>query len=388
MNVIYLDHHSTTPVDKRVLDVMLPYFSEAYGNASSGSHAYGWQAEEAVDLARGHVASLMGAHPSEVTFTSGATESIGLALLGVAENYCSDRSGHFITQVTEHSAVLETCQELERRGHRVTYLPVNSEGLISLDDLDAAISDDTVLVSIMHANNEIGTIQPIQEIGEVCAASRVMLHVDAAQTFGLVPISVKELGISLLSVSSHKLYGPKGVGALYTRRRGPRVQLRPRSFGGGHEGGRRAGTLNVPGIVGFGHAAKIASEEMVQRYGDLMLLRERLEEGLAATGVPFSVNGALESRLPHNSNLTFPGISAEDMILECRSLALSTTAACASSEKKPSHVILALGHPADYAASTIRIGLGKDLTLETIDKVVEILSSARTKLAEKEEAND
>ena len=293
---------------------MLPYFSEAYGNASSGSHAYGWQAEEAVDLARGHVASLMGAHPSEVTFTSGATESIGLALLGVAENYCSDRSGHFITQVTEHSAVLETCQELERRGHRVTYLPVNSEGLISLDDLDAAISDDTVLVSIMHANNEIGTIQPIQEIGEVCAASRVMLHVDAAQTFGLVPISVKELGISLLSVSSHKLYGPKGVGALYTRRRGPRVQLRPRSFGGGHEGGRRAGTLNVPGIVGFGHAAKIASEEMVQRYGDLMLLRERLEEGLAATGVPFSVNGALESRLPHNSNLTFPGISAEDMI--------------------------------------------------------------------------
>ena len=388
MDVIYLDHHSTTPTDERVLDVMLPYFRENFGNASSGTHAYGWQAEEAVDVARSHIAGLFNAHPSEVVFTSGATESISIALLGVAEHYCKERPGHFITQKTEHSAVLETFAELERLGHSVTYLDVDSEGVLSPAVLADAITDETVLVSVMHANNEIGTIQPVAELGAVCRSARVMFHVDAAQTFGLLNVDVSELDASLVSVSSHKLYGPKGAGALYVRRRGPRVQLNPRSFGGGHEGGRRPGTLNVPAIVGFGHAAKLAKEEMTQRYGDLMLLRERLEDGLRAAGVAFTVNGAVDSRLPHNSSLSFEGVKAEDLILECRSLAMSASAACASVDSKPSHVILALGRDAERAASTIRFGLGKGLHLEDIDKAVEILSAAYKKLLSKESSDD
>jgi len=381
MDVIYLDHHSSTPTDDRVVEVMLPYFREKFGNASSGTHAYGWQAQEAIDHARESVADLLSAHPSEITFTSGATESIALAILGVAERYCVDRPGHFITQSTEHSAVLETFQELEHRGHEVTYLEVDHLGLVSPETLKSALREDTVLVSMMHANNEIGTIQPIAELGAVCQDARVMFHVDASQTYGLLSVNVRDIQASLVSLSGHKMYGPKGVGALYVRRRGPRVQLKPRSFGGGHENGRRPGTLNVPGIVGLGQAAKLAKEEMVERYGYLMLLRQRLEEGLAKAEVEFSVNGAIDSRLPHNSSITFHGIGAEDLILECRSLAMSASAACSSAEKRPSHVLLALGKDADYAASTIRFGLGKDLTLEDVDKAVETLSAACRKLS-------
>ena len=261
---------------------------------------------------------------------------------------------------------------------------MDEEGLLSPASLKAAITDETVLVSVMHANNEIGTIQPVAELGAVCRAARVMFHVDAAQTFGLLNVDVSELDASMVSVSSHKVYGPKGAGALYVRRRGPRVQLHPRSFGGGHESGRRAGTLNVPAIVGFGQAAKLAHEEMTQRYGDLMLLRERLEDGLSDAGIAFSVNGALDSRLPHNSSVSFHGLKAEDLILECRGLAMSASAACASVDKKPSHVILAIGKDAEAAASTIRFGLGKELKLEDIDKAVEIISAASKKLLSKE----
>ena len=384
MDVIYLDHHSTTPIDARVLEVMLPYFKENFGNASSSTHAYGWQAQEAVEVARSQVAELLKSHPAEVVFTSGATESISLALFGVAGHYCAERPGHFITQKTEHSAVLETFEELERRGHSVTYLDVDPNGRVSPEALKDAITDQTVLVSVMHANNEIGTIQPIEEIGAVCRAARVMLHVDASQTFGLLPVDVAQMDASLVSVSSHKLYGPKGAGALYVRRRGPRVQLQPQNYGGGQESGRRAGTLNVPALIGFGHAAKLASDEMVERFGDLTLLRERLENGLKEAKIPHSVNGSLDSRLPHNSSITFEDVRAEDLMLEARGLAMSASAACASEGKKPSHVLLALGHDAEYAASTIRFGLGKDLSLEDVDKAVEILSAARQTILAKD----
>ena len=289
--------------------------------------------------------------------------------------------GHFITQSTEHSAVLESFQELEHRGHEVTYLEVDHLGLVSPETLKNAIREDTVLVSIMHANNEIGTIQPIAELGDVCQDARVMFHVDASQTCGLLSVNVRDMQASLVSFSGHKMYGPKGVGALYVRRRGPRVQLKPEALAAGMNMAVGQGSLNVPGIVGLGHAAKLAKEEMVERYGYLMLLRQRLEEGLAKAEVAFSINGAIDSRLPHNSSITFHGVSAEDLILECRALAMSASAACSSAEKAPSHVILALGKDAGHAASTIRFGLGKDLRLEDVDRAVEILTAACRKLS-------
>ena len=380
MDVLYLDHHSTTPTDERVLEAMLPYFRNHFGNASSGTHQYGWLADEAVQLARQQAADLVNAHPSEIVFTSGATESNSLAILGVAEHYCSNRSGHFITQKTEHSAVLDTHKELERRGHRVTYLGVDRVGRINLDELKDAFTDDTVLVSIMHANNEIGTVQPIQSIGEICRDKRIMLHVDAAQTAGVISLDNKLLDASLISLSGHKMYGPKGVGALYVRRRGPRVQLKARAFGGGHENGRRSGTLNVPGIVGFGRAADFALKEYAQRYASMAILRERLENGLRKAGVSFEVNGCLADRLPHNSSLRFKGVVADDLMRDCRNLALSASAACASAEKLPSHVLMAIGLSETEADTTVRFGIGKDHTPADIDRAVEILSASISKL--------
>jgi cysteine desulfurase len=366
--LIYLDHHSTTPVDPRVLEAMLPYFGDRFGNAASRSHSFGWEAEKAVERARKQVAELAGAAPREIVFTSGATESDNLALKGVMEA-CRTRGNHIVTVATEHRAILDTVRHLERQGCRATILPPRPDGLIDLDRLRGAIQADTVLVSVMHANNEIGVIQPVREIGAICREKGVLFHTDAAQAFGKVPIRVNEDSIDLMSVSAHKMYGPKGIGALYVRRRNPRVQLAAQMDGGGHESGMRSGTLNVPAIVGFGEACAICAGEMEAEGARLGELRDRLKLRLQAELDRVFVNGSLDHRLPGNLNMSFASVDGESLIMSLPDVALSTGSACTSATVEPSHVLRALGVGPMLAHSSLRFGLGRFNTAEEMDYV-------------------
>jgi cysteine desulfurase len=367
---IYMDNHATTAVDPRVLEAMLPYFSENFGNAASRSHEFGWKAEEAVENARAQIARLIGASPKEIVFTSGATESTNLALKGAAEAY-REKGSHILTQVTEHKATLDTCKRLQKYGLEVTYLPVDKGGLIRLDDLRAAITPKTILISIMYANNEIGVMQPITEIGKIAKESGILFHCDAAQAVGKVPISVETDGIDLLSISAHKLYGPKGVGALYVRRKNPRVQLAAIIDGGGHEGGMRSGTLNVPGIVGLGKGCEICQQEMPREAVRLRALRDRLRDAITSRLNEVYVNGSSEHRLPHSLNLSFAYVDGESLLMGINDVAVSSGSACTSANIEPSYVLKALGVDDDLANSSIRFGLGRFNTEEEVDYVAD-----------------
>jgi cysteine desulfurase len=367
---IYMDNHATTPVDPRVLEAMLPFFSERFGNAASRNHIFGWSAEEAVENARGQIAHLIGATPKEIIFTSGATESNNLAIKGAAEMY-REKGNHIITQVTEHKAVLDTCKRLEKYGYEVTYLPVQKDGQIDLDDLRRAITPKTILISIMYANNEIGTIQPVAEIGKIAKEKGVLFHVDGAQAVGKIPVDVQKEGIDLLSFSGHKLYGPKGVGALYVRRKNPRVQLSAILDGGGHERGMRSGTLNVPGIVGLGAACEIAGKEMPEESERLRRLRDRLKERIFAQLDEVFVNGSLTHRLPHNMNISFAYVEGESLLMGINDVAVSSGSACTSATLEPSYVLKALGVGEDLAHTSIRFGLGRFNTEEEVDYVAD-----------------
>jgi cysteine desulfurase len=365
---IYLDNHATTPVDPRVLEAMLPYFTERFGNAASRYHSFGWTAEKAVEEARKKIAALMGAEPKEIVFTSGATESNNLAIKGAAEAYAS-RGDHIVTVATEHRAVLDTAKHLEKSGWHVTYLPVNGDGLVDPDQLRAAITDRTILVSVMYANNEIGVIQPISAIARICRERGVLFHSDAVQAAGKVPVDVNADGIDLMSITAHKIYGPKGVGALYVRRKNPRVSLAAQMDGGGHERGMRSGTLNVPGIVGFGEACAIARREMEAEGERLRRLRDDLREKLEAELDGVTVNGSMEHRLPNNLNLSCAGVDSESLLMGLHDVALSSGSACTSATIEPSHVLRALGIGEERAHSAIRFGLGRFNTAEEIGYV-------------------
>jgi cysteine desulfurase len=378
---IYMDYHATTPVDPRVLEAMLPYFTEVFGNAASRNHAFGWAAEEAVTMARKQVADLVGASAKEIIFTSGATESNNLAIKGVAEMY-REKGDHVITCVIEHKAVIDACKRLEKQGARVTYLPVQKDGRVSLDDLRAAITDKTILITIMAANNEIGVLQPIAEIGTIAKEHGVLFHSDAVQAIGKVPFHVNEAKVDLLSLTAHKLYGPKGVGALYVRRRNPRVLLTEQINGGGHERGMRSGTLNMPGIVGFGKAAEIAGLEMAAEGERLRLLRDRLNEKLHENLDEIYINGSMEHRLRHNLNISFAYVEGESLLMGINDVAVSSGSACTSASLEPSYVLKALGAGDDLAHSSIRFGLGRWTTEEEIDYVVEKLTSVVRRLRE------
>jgi cysteine desulfurase len=378
---IYMDYHATTPVDPRVVDAMVPYFTGKFGNAASRNHSFGWEAEEAVEKARKQVAQLIGANAKEIVFTSGATESDNLAIKGAAEMY-REKGNHIITCVTEHKAVIDTCKRLEKEGCRVTYLPVQKDGRISLDDLRNAITDQTILVTIMAANNEIGVIQPIADIGAMAKEKGVLFHTDAVQIAGKAPFDVNELKVDLASLSAHKMYGPKGVGALYVRRRNPRVLLAPILDGGGHERGMRSGTLNVPGIVGFGKAAELCREEMGAESQRLRELRDRLNDTLHKSLTEIYVNGSLEHRLPHNLNVSFAYVEGESLLMGINDVAVSSGSACTSASLEPSYVLKALGAGDDLAHSSIRFGLGRWTTAEEVDYVAERLTSVVTRLRE------
>jgi len=371
---IYLDYHATTPVDPRVFEAMKPYFCEIFGNAASRNHSFGWRAEDAVEKARKQVAELIGAAPKEIVFTSGATESNNLALKGV-------RRGHVITAATEHKAILDTCKRLEREGARVTYLPVAPDGLIDLEKLRDAITDETVLVSVMYTNNEIGVVQSLCEIGKIAKQRGVLVHTDAAQAVGKIPIDVMPDNIDLLSISGHKIYGPKGIGALYVRRRDPRVQLEAQIDGGGHERGMRSGTLNVPGIVGLGEACAIAQAEMASEAKRLGALRDRLRDLLAANLDEVYVNGSMEHRLSNNLNMSFAYVDSESLMMGIHDIAVSSGSACSSATIEPSHVLRALGVSEDRAHSAIRFGLGRFTTEEEIEyasaRVIEVVKKLR-----------
>jgi cysteine desulfurase len=362
--MIYLDNHATTPVDPRVLEAMLPYFREAFGNAASRSHGFGWQAEKAVDRARRQVADLAGAGPREVVFTSGATESNNLALKGVFETY-RGRGNHFITMATEHRATLDPLRHLEKLGGIVTVLSPRRDGLLDLETLRAALRPETLLVSIMHANNEIGVLQPVAEIGAMCRRQGVLFHTDAAQAFGKIPVDWTAQNIDLMSVSAHKIYGPKGVGALFVRRG---VALASQIDGGGHEQGMRSGTLNVPAIVGFGEACAICASEMRSEAERLRGLRDRLQARLESGLDGVTINGSMEQRLPHNLNVSFAGVNADSLLTSLPELALSTGSACSSATPEPSHVLRALGVGEAAARSAVRIGLGRFNTEAEIDR--------------------
>ena len=378
---IYMDYHATTPVDPRVLEAMTPYFTQDFGNAASRNHAFGWAAEEAVETARKQVADLVGANAKEIIFTSGATESNNLAIKGVAEMY-REKGNHIITCVTEHKAVIDTCKKLEKQGARVTYLPVQKDGRISLDDLRAAITDKTILITIMTANNEIGVLQPIAEIGAIAKEKGILFHTDAVQAAGKVPFDVTALKVDLASMSAHKMYGPKGVGALYVRRRNPRVLLAEQISGGGHERGMRSGTLNVPGIVGMGKAAAIAKAEMTAEADRLRKLRERLNQGLHKNLDELYINGSMEHRLPHNLNISFAYVEGESLLMGINDVAVSSGSACTSASLEPSYVLKALGAGDDLAHSSIRFGLGRWTTEEEVDYVVEKLTTVVRRLRE------
>ncbi len=370
---IFMDYHSTTPVDPRVIDEMLPYFHEKFGNAASRSHSFGWTAEEAVDYSRERIAKLIGSQSEkEIVFTSGATESNNVALKGVAEFY-KEKGDHIITTVIEHKAVLDTCKRLEKEGFSVTYLPVGSDGLVDPDDVKKAITDKTILVSIMFANNEIGTVQPLEAIGKITRERGVLLHSDAVQGVGKVPFDVQKMNVDLASLTAHKMYGPKGIGALYVRRSKPRVRLVAQMDGGGHERGMRSGTLNVPGIVGFGKAAQIMAEEGQAEGVRLLGLRERLRKKLMSELEEVYVNGSLEHRLPGNLNISFNFVEGEAMMMAIKDIAVSSGSACTSASLEPSYVLRALGVGDELAHSSIRFGLGRYNTEEEVDYVADLV---------------
>jgi cysteine desulfurase len=377
---IYMDNHATTPVDPRVFEAMRPYLTNIFGNAASRNHSFGWEAEEATEKARKQVASLIGATSKEIVFTSGATESNNLALKGVAEMY-AEKGNHIITAATEHKAILDTCKRLEKHGTRVTYLPVQQNGLVDLDQLRAAITDKTVLISIMYANNEIGVLQPIREIGKIAKERGVLLHTDGTQAAGKIPVNVLDDNIDLMSISAHKMYGPKGVGALYVRRRNPRVQLTAQMDGGGHERGMRSGTLNVPGIVGLGEACALAQAEMPAESKRLAYLRDKLKERLLNSLDEVYINGTLEHRLPNNLNISFAYVEGESLLMGINEIAVSSGSACTSATLEPSYVLKALGAGDDLAHSSIRFGLGRFNTEEEVDyvagKVIEVVTKLR-----------
>ena len=381
---IYMDYHSTTPVDPRVLEAMLPYFSEIFGNAASRTHGFGWEAEKAVETGREQVAQLIGAKAKEIIFMSGATEADNLAIRGVVEFY-KDKGNHVITQVTEHKAVLDTCRALEREGKAtVTYLPVNQFGRVDPDDVRRAITDKTVLVSIMYANNEIGTIQPIAEIGKITREKGVLFHSDAVQGVGKLPLDVDVMHLDLASLTAHKIYGPKGIGALYVRSKGPRVRLTPLIYGGGHERGMRSGTLNVPGIVGFGKAAELCRQSMADEGQRILRLRERLHDGIWSRLDEVYLNGDPTHRLPGNLNVSFAYVEGESLLMGLNGsvhpiaaaaslppIAVSSGSACTSATLEPSYVLKALGVGEDLAHTSIRFGLGRFNTQEDVDYVIE-----------------
>jgi cysteine desulfurase len=367
---IYMDNHATTPMDPRVLEEMLPYFMEKFGNAASRNHSFGWAAEEGVETARERIAKLVGATTKEIIFTSGATESDNLAIKGVAEMY-REKGNHIITAVTEHKAVLDTCKRLEKYGYRVTYLPVQKDGLIDLDDLKRAMDDKTILVTIMFANNEIGVIQPIAEIGKLCHEKGVIFHTDATQAVGKVPVDVNRQNIDLASISGHKMYGPKGVGALYVRRKNPRVQLSALIDGGGHERGMRSGTLNVPSIVGLGKACALAQAEMQAESEHLAGLRNRLRDRIIHRLDEVYINGSMEHRLPGSLNISFAYVEGESLLMGINDIAVSSGSACTSATLEPSYVLKALGTGDDLAHSSIRFGIGRFNTEAEVDYVAD-----------------
>ena len=375
-----MDCHSTTPVDPRVLEAMLPYFGERFGNAASKSHSFGWKAEEAVEEAREEVARLIGATAREIVWTSGATESDNLAVKGVARFHAA-KGRHLVTTAIEHKAVLDSMAALARDGFEVTVLPVGREGIVDPEAVRAAIRPDTVLVSVMHANNEVGTVQPLEEIGRITREKGVLLHTDAVQSLGRIPFDVEALQADLVSLSAHKMYGPKGVGALYVRRR-PRARLVAQIDGGGHERGYRSGTLNVPGIVGFGRAAVLAREELLVEAPRLLALRERLRRAILAGLDRVTVNGSLEHRLPGNLNLSFAHVEGEALLIAMKDVAVSSGSACTSASLEPSYVLRAMGVPDDLAHSSIRFGLGRFNTEEEVDHVARVVIEKATRLRE------
>ncbi|HSE63413.1 MAG TPA: IscS subfamily cysteine desulfurase [Thermoanaerobaculia bacterium] len=393
---IYMDHHATTPVDPRVLEAMMPYFTRAFGNAASRSHVFGWEAEAAVDEARSQVAAGMNAQPREIVFTSGATESDNMAILGVARAY-REKGRHVVTAVSEHTAVLDPCHALEREGFDVTFLYPDRTGAIEVGQVRESLRDDTILVTLMLANNEIGTILPLAEIGAACRERGVLFHSDAVQGFGKVPFDVEEMNVDLASVTAHKLYGPKGIGALYVRARKPRVRLEPILHGGGHERGLRSGTLNVPGIVGFGKAVEISVAGREDEARRLRLLRRRLSDGILGRVSDVSLNGpplpeigpdgslaagTFERRLPGNLNLAFAGVEGEALLMGLKDVAVSSGSACTSATLRPSHVLKAIGVPDDLAHASIRFGLGRSNTEEEVDYAVGAVAATVRRLRE------
>ena len=377
---IYMDNHATTPVDPRVLDAMLPYFREEFGNAASRSHVFGWNAERAVEQAREQVAAVIGASGREIVWTSGATESDNLAIKGAAEFY-RDRGNHIVTAVTEHKAVLDTCKRLEKSGFQVTYLPVERDGRVNPQAVADALTDRTTVVSIMLANNEVGTINPVAEIGQMVKARGAVFHIDAVQGVGKIPFDVASSHADLVSLSAHKMYGPKGVGALYVRRK-PRVRITPIIDGGGHERGMRSGTLNVPGIVGFGKAAEISAAEMPEESKRLLALRERLRLGIEARVPNTVLNGSLEYRLPGSLNMSFAYVEGEALMMALKDVAVSSGSACTSASLEPSYVLRAMGVPVEMAHTSIRFGLGRFNTEEEVDYVIDLVTQKVKKLRE------
>jgi len=374
-----MDNHATTRVDPRVVQAMLPCFDTEFGNAASRTHVFGWRAEEAVTRARTQIARMIGADPKEIIFTSGATESNNLAIFGAFEALKSS-GDHIVTGATEHNAVLDPVARLQSRGGRVTILPVDRYGRVDPGDVRRAVTDRTILVSLMFANNEVGTIHPIADIGALCREKGILFHSDAAQAIGKVPADVQALGIDLLSMSAHKTYGPKGIGALYVRRKNPRVVLEPILFGGGHERGLRSGTLNVPGIVGFGEALRIAAAEMPEESRRLRALRDRLHEGITARLDDVMLNGHPVERLPNNLNLSFAHVEGEALMTALDDIAVSSGSACTSANREPSHVLRAMGRSDDQAVTSIRFGLGRFNTPEEVDYVTERVEGAVARL--------
>ncbi|HEY0066287.1 MAG TPA: IscS subfamily cysteine desulfurase [Flavisolibacter sp.] len=378
---IYLDHNSTTPCDPRVVEAMVPYFTNNFGNAASRSHPFGWQAEEAVDYAREQVAKLIGADPKEIIFTSGATEADNLAIKGVFEMYAT-KGNHIITCNIEHKAVLDTCKHVEKLGAEITYLKVKPDGLVDLQELEAAIKPTTILIALMYGNNEIGVVQPMQEIGKIARKHGVLVFSDATQAVGKIPVDVNKDGIDLLAMTAHKMYGPKGVGALYVRRKNPRVKVTAQMDGGGHERGMRSGTLNVPGIVGFGKACELCLNEMDKDAAHTSKLRDRLEAALLTLEEAY-VNGSREHRLPHVTNISFKYVEGEGLMMGFnKEIAVSSGSACTSSSLEPSYVLKALGLGDDLAHSSLRFGLGRYTTEEQIDYTIEQVSKTVNKLRE------
>jgi cysteine desulfurase len=377
---IYLDNHSTTACDPRVVEAMLPYFTEKFGNAASRNHSFGWEAEEGVEQARKQIARLIHADPKEIIFTSGATESDNLALKGIVEMY-REKGDHIITSSTEHRAVIDTAKSLEKKGVSVTFLPVDKQGMVNPDDVRNAITEKTILISVMLANNEIGTINPVREIGKVAKEKGIIFHCDATQGVGKIPVNVQEMGIDLMSFSAHKIYGPKGIGALYVRRKAPRVRLEPMIHGGGHERGMRSGTLPVPLIVGFGKACELCEQEMATESVRIAKMRDRLQEGIMGAMDEVYLNGHPTERLPGNLNISFAYVEGEALLMGVKEIALSSGSACTSATLEPSYVLRALGVGSDLAHSSIRFGLGRFNTDEeieyTIDRMIKAVNHLR-----------